>query len=102
MIRSPSWNRLLIASCSCARRFASPRIAAIAQRRLAPRNRANLLSVIGVFPPRSGADPIGLERLGSQQLLDALGCGGLIDPLDSGKFSNQTVKRRLIDLSLAV
>jgi hypothetical protein len=48
------------------------------------------------------ADLVALEGSGCQQLLYPLGCGGLVDPLDGGELTHETVERRLIDLSLAV
>src|ERR1044071_8198767 len=70
---------------------------AIAQIRVAPRNRAKRSRSRGA----EGVTSLrGSGRL--QYLLDPLGCGSLVDLLHCGELADEPVERGLIDLALAV
>src|SRR5688572_9435461 len=89
-------------SCRRRSRSASPCTAAIAQMRPALPNRARL-SFVPPFTPRAPARLVApCRRSGRQQLLDPLGGGHFVDPLDRGKLAHQTIQCRLINLALAI
>src|SRR5216684_360806 len=87
-------------SCNRPRRSASPWMAATAQIRRPMRNRANFSSAARPCTRRAPARM--LPRSGRQQLLDALGGGHLVDPLDRGVFAHEPIERGLVDLPLAI
>src|SRR5712691_7490214 len=90
-------------SCKRPRRSASPWIEATAQILRPVRSRANFSSAARPCIRRAPALIFSFGRpSGRQHLLDALGGGHLVDPLDCGVFAHKPIKRRLVDLPLAI
>src|SRR5260370_36602950 len=90
-------------SCKRPRRSASPWIEATAQILCPVRSRANFSSAARPCIRRAPALIFLFGRpSGRQHLLDALGGGHVVDPLDCGVFARKPIEGGLVERPLAI